>query len=220
MKPSQFVTLIFAAALLSACKPSTETDAPAVAESSTPNAAVIELPVRYSVIDLAELDSPLKLTALCESENQLMLDHMASLESFEGKFTVDGYYKSYDSLTTSLDNMTSYAQSLSAVHPDPELRTAGENCEQLLSEIGTDLSLSRPIYDAVSQLDVNNETPATKHSVEKTLLGFRLSGVDKDDATRERIRELNTQLVNIGLDRSRNDIIMTIDWFRICDLHL
>ncbi|MDX2415847.1 MAG: M3 family metallopeptidase, partial [Xanthomonadales bacterium] len=197
-----------------------ETGAPAVAESSTPNAAVIELPVRYSVIDLAELDSPLKLTAMCESENQLMLDHMASLESFEGKFTVDGYYKSYDSLTTSLDNMTSYAQSLSAVHPDPELRTAGENCEQLLSEIGTDLSLSRPIYDAVSQLDVNNETPATKHSVEKTLLGFRLSGVDKDDATRERIRELNTQLVNIGqtFDRNIREDVRTLELDSVDDL--
>ena len=109
--------------------------------------------------------------------------------------------------------MTSVAQSLSAIHPDPDLRTAGENCAQLLSEIGTDLSLSRPIYEAVSQLDVSNEEPATQHSVEKALLGFRLSGVDKDEATRQRIRELNTELVNIGqtFDRNIRDDVRTLE---------
>ena len=116
--------------------------------------------------------------------------------------------------------MTSVAQSLSAIHPDPDLRTAGENCAQLLSEIGTDLSLSRPIYEAVSQLDVSNEEPATQHSVEKALLGFRLSGVDKDEATRQRIRELNTELVNIGqtFDRNIRDDVRTLELDSVADL--
>ncbi len=213
MKLNQTVILIVATALLAACKPSTDTNAPADAESSAPLAAVIELPVRYSVISLTDLDSPDKLTAMCESENQLMREHLAILESFEGKATIDIYYKSLDSLATSLGNMSSVAQSLSAIHPDPDLRTAGENCAQLLSEIGTDLSLSRPIYEAVSQLDVSNQEQATKHSVEKTLLGYRLSGVDKDEATRERIRELNIELVNIGqtFDRNIREDVRTLE---------
>jgi thimet oligopeptidase len=220
MKSNHAVTLIVATVLLAACKPTTEESTPAVVESATPAATVIELPVRYSVIELTDLDDPLKLTAMCESEDQQMRQHMAVLESFEGKATVDGYYKSLDSLTTSLSNMTSVAQSLSSIHPDPNLRTAGENCDQLLSEISTDLSLSRPIYEAVSQLDVSNEEPATQHSVEKTLLDFRLSGVDKDEATRQRIRELNTELVNIGqtFDRNIRDDVRTLELDSVADL--
>ena len=204
MKYSLVVTLIAASVLLAACKPSSEADTPAVAQPATPDATAAALPVRYSVISLADLETPAALTELCESENQLMLEHKAILESFEGKATVDDYYKSLDSLATSIGNMIMAAQSLSGIHPDPELRTAGEVCAQLLSQIGTDLGLSRPIYEAVSQLDVSNESQATQHSVEKALLGFRLSGVDKDEATRERIRELNTELVEVGQTFSRN----------------
>ena len=220
MKLKHSLTLVIATSLLAACKPSAETQAPAVAESSTPAATTIELPVRYSVISLTDIDSAAELTAVCESENQLMREHMASLASFEGKATIDTYYKSLDSLASSLGNMSSVAQSLSAIHPDPELRTAGENCDQLLSEIGTDLSLSRPIYEAVSHLDVGNEAEATKHSVEKTLLGYRLSGVDKDEATRTRIRELNTKLVNIGqtFDRNIRDDVRTLELDSVEDL--
>ncbi len=220
MKLDHSLALISTLALLAACKPSAETETPAVVESSTPAKTVIELPVRYSVINLTDLDSPAELTAKCESENQLMRAHMVKLESFNDKATIDTYYKSLDSLSTSLGNMSFVAQSLSAIHPDPELREAGESCAQLLSEIGTDMSLSRPIYEAVSQLDVSNEAQATKHSVEKTLLGFRLSGVDKDEATRQRIRELNTELVNIGqtFDRNIREDVRTLELDSVEDL--
>jgi thimet oligopeptidase len=118
--------------------------------------------------------------------------------------SVDGYLESFNSLKVSLENMSSVAQSLSAVHPDEAVRKAAENCEQMLSTIGTDIGLSRPIYDAISQLDVSAEDPATQHAVEKMLLGFRLAGVDKDEATREKIRTLNSELVAIGQEFDRN----------------
>jgi thimet oligopeptidase len=220
MKINTFVTLIPISLLLAACEPATQSSAPATAEVTTPATAVIELPVRYSDIKLTDLDTPEKLSAFCASENQLLREHMATLESYDGKATVDSYYKSLDSLNTSLGNLQSHAQSLSGVHPNPDLRTAAENCDQLLSEIGTDLSLSRPIYEAVSLLDVNNEEPATKHSVEKTLLSYRLSGVDKDEATRQRIREINTELVSVGqtFDRNIREDVRTMELDSVEDL--
>ena len=66
------------------------------------------------------------------------------------------------------------------------------------------MSLSRPLYDAVSRLDVADADAETRHSVEKLLLSFRLAGVDKDDATRERIRQLNDAIVATGQARGRN----------------
>ncbi len=213
MKFNQFLALSVATALLAACKPATESAETAVVSATPEAAAVMELPVRYSEIKLSDLDSAGALTALCESENATIRQHMDALEAFAGKPTIDGYYKSLDSLAVSLGNMISVAQSLSGIHPDPELRTAGENCAQLLSEIGTDLSLSRPIFEAISQLDINNEDPATQRSVEKALLGYRLSGVDKDEQTRQRIRQLNKELVAIGqtFDRNIREDVRTLE---------
>lgn len=220
MKIYPVFTLCIAALLAAACKPAAEPAAPASVAATDTAVPGVELPVRYSVIGMADLDSPAKLKALCESENQLMREHLAKLESFNGKATVDEYYKSLDSLATSLGTITSYATSLSAIHPDPELRTAGEECAQLLAEIGTDLGLSRPVYEAVSHLDVSQEDEATKYSVEKTLLNYRLSGVDKDEATRERIRELNRELVDIGqtFDRNIRDDVRTLELDSVDDL--
>ena len=52
------------------------------------------------------------------------------------------------------------------------------------------------------------------------MLGFRLSGVDKDEATRQRIRELNTELVNIGqtFDRNIRDDVRTLELDSVADL--
>ena len=213
MNIHKILTISITAVLLAACKPAAETETPPTTQTTTPESSVAQLPIRYSEIDLADLDSPVALTAMCDEENQRLRDHMAALESYDGKATLDGYYKSLDSLASSLGNMTSVAQSLSAIHPDPELRTAGENCAQLLSSIGTDLGLSRPIYEAVSALDVSNAEQATRFSVEKALLAFRLSGVDKDEATRERIRALNTELVNVGqtFDRNIREDVRTLE---------
>jgi len=202
MKLIKYPAIIISLTMLAACEQANDTDIAEVADSPPP--ATVELPIRYSVIDLADLDGPAALTSLCEQENQTLRDHMAQLESFAGTATIDNYYKSLDSLIISLGNLNSVAQSLSGIHPDPELRTAGEACTQLLSQIGTDLGLSRPIYEAVSQLDANNEDAATQFSLQKMLLEFRLSGVDKDEATRERIRELNTELVEFGQEFDRN----------------
>jgi thimet oligopeptidase len=211
MKYSSIFATLMATVLITACKPATESTGQATAEPVEP--AVVQLPIRYSKIELADFDSPASLTTLCEKENETMRSHMAELEAFDGNVTFDGFYRSLDSLATSLANMQFVAQSLSGVHPDPELRTAGEACAQLLSEIGTNLGLSRPIYEAVSRLDVSAEDAATKHSVEKALLGFRLSGVDKDEATRERIRELNAELISTGqaFDRNIREDVRTLE---------
>jgi len=44
----------------------------------------------------------------------------------------------------------------------------------------------------------------TKYYVQKTLRDFRLSGVDKDQATRDKIRKLNEELVLVSQEFGRN----------------
>jgi thimet oligopeptidase len=56
---------------------------------------------------------------------------------------------------------------------------------------GSALSLNRAVYDALAAIDLEGASPATKHFVERTLLGYRLAGVDKDQATRDHLQALH-----------------------------
>ena len=153
---------------------------------------------------MADIDTAGKLTARCESDEARFREHLAVLESFSGTPTVDDYYQSLDSLFVSMSTISSHAFSLGGIHPDADLRSAGEECELLLSRLGTDISLSRPVFDAVIGIDVSDADDTTKYSNEKLLMSFRLSGVDRNEVSRERIRELNDEIAAIGQEFDRN----------------
>jgi len=189
---NRLIALLSYAVLVTAC-----------GQGETPD-ATSELSVRYVVVNLADVNSAATLTARCEAEEATFRAHFAELEAYSGSPTIDEYYRSLDSLFSSIGTVEATASSLGNIHPDEELRAAGEACSQLLSKVTTDMSLSRHLYDAVSQLDVANVDDATRFSVEKLLLAFRLSGVDLDDAGRERVRELNDEIVAAGQEFDRN----------------
>ncbi|MEQ9563296.1 MAG: M3 family metallopeptidase, partial [Woeseiaceae bacterium] len=163
-----------------------------------------ELPVRYAAIQLEEMNTAEDLASLCAAEHDALREHLGLLEAFAGVATVDGYFESLNSLSSSLSNVSSAAQSLADVHPDKAVRDAGDACAQTLARIATDIGLSRPVYEAVSSIDLEGADDTTQYAVSKSLLSFRLSGVDKDEATRNRIRELNDEIITIGQDFDRN----------------
>lgn len=148
-------------------------------EAPAPESA---LPIDYRAVSLADIDTAEKLAQRCQSDEARFREHLAILEAFAGTPTVDGYYASLDSLYTSISTIQAHASSLSGVHPDEELRSAGEDCELLLTRLNTEMSLSRPLFDAVGQINVS----------------------DVDDATRERIREINDEIAAIGQEFDRN----------------
>ncbi len=75
---------------------------------------------------------------------------------------------------------------------------------QRVSQAGAALSLNRGVYDALASMDLSGANGATKHYVERTLLGYRLAGVDKDEATRAHLQALHEQATKHSLDFSRN----------------
>jgi thimet oligopeptidase len=68
----------------------------------------------------------------------------------------------------------------------------------------TALSLNREVYQALAAVDVSHADPATRYYVQRQLLEFRLAGVDKDDATRARLKQLNDQLTDEQSTFERN----------------
>jgi len=76
--------------------------------------------------------------------------------------------------------------------------------ESVVSSAQTDLSLNQKVYQALVSLPIPANDPATRHYIERTLLEYRLSGVDKDDATRSRIRALQDKITALSLAFGRN----------------
>ena len=121
-----------------------------------------------------------------------------------GKRTIENTLKPYDEMLTCLDAVSNQASLIKEVHPDESVRTAAEKMLQKAEAFNTDVSLNRAVYDALAALDLTGADAETRYYVERTLRDFRLAGVDKDEATRKRIRELRDELVVIGQEFARN----------------
>ena len=89
-------------------------------------------------------------------------------------------------------------------HPDEAFRAAAQDCEQEVANTFTELSLDRGIYDVLASLELSGQDEATRHYVTKALRDFRRAGVDRDEATRTRVKALNEELVKIGQEFGRN----------------
>jgi thimet oligopeptidase len=118
--------------------------------------------------------------------------------------TIGGALSLYDAALFELDGAASRSSLLENVHPDAEVRAAAEAASVKVARAQAALSLNREVYDALSAIPISGADPETRYYLEKTLRGFRLSGVDRDLPTRERIAHLREELVEIGQDFARN----------------
>jgi thimet oligopeptidase len=123
-----------------------------------------------------------------------------------GERTLERTLVAYDDAMRLLGDAAARASVCRNAHPDEKMRDAAETCEQELDALMTELSLDRGIYDALAAIDLAKADGATKHYLEKTLRDLRRAGVDKDDATRARIKQLRDELVRIGQEFGKNII--------------
>jgi thimet oligopeptidase len=110
----------------------------------------------------------------------------------------------YNQVSVYMGNAGSHAGLFSEVHPDETMRTSAEACVRDVSALATDLSLNRELYQAFEAVDTKVLDADTKRLVERTLRDFRRAGVDRDDATRKRLRELSDLEIEIGQKFDRN----------------
>jgi len=92
----------------------------------------------------------------------------------------------------------------SSVHPNKEVRSAAEACEQHFVEVNTDIGLSRAIFDKLNKVDVTKLNVEDKRYVEHMLRDYHHSGVDKDQATRDQIKKLSEEINLIGQQFDKN----------------
>jgi thimet oligopeptidase len=129
---------------------------------------------------------------------------LAALLAVEGARTPENSLRHYDQAIEQLSLAGSQAGVLNSVAADKGVRDQAQDEAQRVSMAGSALSLNRAVYDSLAVIDLEGASPATKHYVERTLLGYRLAGVDKDQATRNHIQSLHEKATRLSLEFSRN----------------
>jgi len=120
----------------------------------------------------------------------------------KGSRTIENTLAPYDEAMRQLNTGIYFSTLMQQVHPDAAYRDAATAMTTKVSSAQSALSLNRDVYAALSSLDVSKADAATRYYVQRQLLEFRLAGVDKDDATRKKLNQLNDRLTD---DQSRFD---------------
>lgn len=114
--------------------------------------------------------------------------------SVKGPRTVENTVAPYDEAIRQLNTANYFSSLMQQVHPDASYRDHATAMTTKVSDASTALSLNKEVYQALAALDVSQADAATRYYVKRQLLEFHLAGVDKDDATRARMRKLQDQL--------------------------
>ena len=140
----------------------------------------------------------------CEKDLEQATQTFRSLENYPGPYTVDAVLVPYNDLWIQIDRSLNLASLFQSAHPDSEMRAVSEKLEQEFSKLITEINLSKSLYETLSKVKVAKEDVKTARFLNKTLVEFRRAGVDRDDATREKVRKLQEELVTIRQEFGKN----------------
>ena len=145
--------------------------------------------------------------------------HQAALDTLlaePGPRTAENTLRRYDDAVAELGAAGSLLNLLDSVHPDKAIRDTAQAEIQKVAQAGVALGLNQGVYRALNEMtlagtgrdassdpaDAQADAP-TRHYVERTLLGYRLAGVDRDQATRTRLAELQEKATLLSLTFGR-----------------
>ncbi|MGA3069188.1 MAG: M3 family metallopeptidase [Terracidiphilus sp.] len=129
---------------------------------------------------------------------------LAALLAVAGPRTPENSLRLYDAAIEQLSLAGAQAGVLNSVAADKAVRDQAQLEAQRVAMAGSALSLNRSVYDALAAIEFEGASAATRHFVQRTLLSYRLAGVDKDQATRDRLQALHEKATHLSLDFNRN----------------
>jgi len=132
---------------------------------------------------------------------------IADLVAVTGPRTIDNTLVPYDRACWHLRMAGSQSGVMFMVHPLADVRDAAQQLSQVIGAESVALSLNRDVYQALAALNTSltdtTADPATLYYLDRALLSYRLSGVDKDEPTRDRIRILADTMTQLSMTFSR-----------------
>ncbi len=156
-------------------------------------------------------DDPARLDAWVHDHMQRADAAIARLLAVHGPRTVANTLRPYDDAINELSLAVAQSQVLYGVGATKELRDKGQELAQTADAAFTALRLNPAVYQALSAVPRPLEA-ATRHYLEHTLLEYRLAGVDKDEATRAKVKALQDRITELGLkfERAVHDDVRTV----------
>lgn len=125
------------------------------------------------------------------SAAQRAIDQIVSVK---GARTIENTLVPFDEEFRQNDAAYYFANAMQQVHPDPGFRDKATELVSKASAQQTALLLNPDVYRALASLDLSKADAATRYYVQRQLLEFRLTGVDKDQETRTKLQQLNDEL--------------------------
>jgi thimet oligopeptidase len=136
------------------------------------------------------------VTAFEKIETDRLADAQRSIDTLlaaTGPRTIENTLAPLDEAFHQINSTAYFAQLMEQVHPDVTFRDHATAMLTKASAAQTAIALNHEVYNALAAIDVSQVDRATRYYVQRQLLEFRLAGVDKDDATRARLKKLSDQ---------------------------
>jgi thimet oligopeptidase len=116
-----------------------------------------------------------------------------TLLAAKGPRTIENTLVPLDEAFHQINSAAYFAGLMEQVHPDSTFRDHATAMLTKASAAQNAIALNHDVYNALAALDLSQADSVTRYYVTRQLLEFRLAGVDKDDATRARLKKLNDQ---------------------------
>src|SRR5229473_1224864 len=137
------------------------------------------------------------VTAFEKIENDRLAAGQRAIDTLiaaKGPRSIENTLVPFDEAVRQNNSAGYFAGLLEQVHPEAAFRDHATSMLTKASAAQTAIALNHDVYNALAALDLSKTDAATRYYVERQLLEFRLAGVDKDDATRARLKQLNDDL--------------------------
>jgi len=148
-------------------------------------------------------DDPAALESWVDAHLAAARRQVDTLLAAKGARTIANTLRPYDEAQNELAIASDQAGVLFAVGATAALRDKAQAMNEKISSAATDLNLNQPVYRALAAVALPDKDAATRHYLERTLLEYRLAGVDKDEATRSHIHQLQDRITALSLKFNR-----------------
>jgi thimet oligopeptidase len=135
------------------------------------------------------------------------------LLAVQGARTIENTLVPFDEAARQNNSAGYFAGLMEQIHPDAAFRDHATAMLTKATAAQTAIALNHEVYNAIAAIDLSKADAATAYYVRRQLLEFRLAGVDKDDATRARLKKLSDQATEEQsmFDRNISDGKLTIE---------
>ncbi len=168
------------------------------ARAQAPQAMAVQAPVWIGKPDIAAFE---------KMENDRLAAGQAAIDQIlavKGARTIENTLAPYDEVVRQYNSAGYLAVLLQQVHPDAKFRDSATAMTSKVGAAGSALALNQGVYKALAAIDLTKADAATKYYVQRQLLEFKLAGVDKDDATRAKLKTLLDKLTDLQSTFDRN----------------